>query len=72
MVIITHVNDFVTDQLAKRVQHLQKALNQAERIANTLEQENQRLKDVLANLTSENNEGYILDSEAFNEPVFTV
>jgi ABC-type transporter Mla subunit MlaD len=72
MVIITHVNDFITDQLAKRVQHLQKALNQAERIVNTLEEENQRLKDVLANLASENNEGYILDSEAFNEPMLTV
>jgi ABC-type transporter Mla subunit MlaD len=72
MVIITHVNDFLTDQLAKRVTHLQKALNQAERIVNILEEENQRLKDVLSNLTSENNEGYILDSEAFNEPMLTV
>ena len=72
MVIITHVNDFLTDQLAKRVTHLQKALNQAERIVNILEEEIQRLKDVLSNLTSENNEGYILDSEAFNEPMLTV
>lgn len=72
MVIITHVNDFLTDQLAKRVNNLQKALNQAERIINILEEENQRLKDVLSNLASENNEGYILDSEAFNEPMLTV
>jgi cell division protein FtsB len=62
----------MNDQLANRVKSLQKALNQAEKIMNTLEKENQRLKDVLANLTSENNQGYILDSEAFNEPVLTV
>jgi peptidoglycan hydrolase CwlO-like protein len=62
----------MTDQLADRVKILQKALNQAEKIMNSLEQENKRLKDVLANLASENNEGYVLDSEAFNEPVLTV
>ena len=62
----------MNDQLANRVKSLQKALNQAEKIMNTLESENQRLKDALANLASENNQGYILDSEAFNEPVLTI
>jgi regulator of replication initiation timing len=71
MVVRTAV-EYMNDQLANRVKSLQKALNQAEKIMNTLELENKRLKDVLANLTSENNEGYILDSEAFNEPVLTV
>lgn len=71
MVVRTGV-EYMTDQLADRVKILQKALNQAEKIMNSLEQENQRLKDVLANLASENNEGYVLDSEAFNEPMFTV
>ena len=71
MVVRTAV-EYMNDQLANRVKSLQKALNQAERIINTLESENQRLKDALANLASENNQGYILDSEAFNEPVLTV
>jgi hypothetical protein len=71
MVVRTAV-EYMNDQLANRVKSLQKALNQAEKIMNTLEIENQRLKDALNNLASENNQGYILDSEAFNEPVFTV
>ena len=71
MVVRTAV-EYMNDQLANRVKSLQKALNQAERIMNTLESENQRLKDALNNLASENNQGYILDSEAFNEPVLTI
>jgi peptidoglycan hydrolase CwlO-like protein len=71
MVVRTAV-EYMNDQLANRVKSLQKALNQAEKIMNTLESENQRLKDALANLASENNQGYILDSEAFNEPVLTI
>jgi cell division protein FtsB len=70
--VVRTATEYMNDQLANRVKSLQKALNQAEKIMNTLEKENQRLKDVLANLTSENNQGYILDSEAFNEPVLTV
>ena len=70
--VVKTVTEYMNDQLADRVKLLQKALNTAENIINTLDKENQRLKDVLANLTSENNEGYILDSETFNEPMFTV
>jgi peptidoglycan hydrolase CwlO-like protein len=70
--VVRTAAEYMTDQLADRVKILQKALNQAEKIMNSLEQENQRLKDVLANLASENNEGYVLDSEAFNEPMLTV
>jgi peptidoglycan hydrolase CwlO-like protein len=71
MVVRTAV-EYMNDQLANRVKSLQKALNQAEKIMNTLESENQRLKDALANLASENNQGYILNSETFNESVLTV
>jgi hypothetical protein len=71
MVVRTAV-EFMNDQLADRVKVLQKALNQAENIITTLEKENNNLKDVLNNLTSENKEDYMLNSEAFNEPVFTV
>jgi cell division protein FtsB len=70
--VVRTITEYMNDQLANRVKSLQKALNQAEKIMNTLELENQRLKDALANLASENNQGYILDSEAFNEPVLTV
>ena len=69
--VVKTVTEYMNDQLVSRVSHLQQALNQAEHIINILEEENQRLKDVLANLASENNEGYVLDSEAFNEPMFT-
>ena len=70
--VVRTATEYMNDQLANRVKSLQKALNQAEKIMNILEIENQRLKDVLANLASENNQGYILDSEAFNEPVLTI
>jgi hypothetical protein len=71
MVVRTAV-EYMNDQLAERVKVLQRALNQAEKIITTLEKENNNLKDALNSLTSENNQGYILDNEAFNEPVFTV
>ena len=70
--VVRTTAEYMNDQLADRVKVLQKALNQAEKIITTLETENNKLKDVLNNLTSENNEGYMLHSEAFNEPVFTV
>jgi chaperonin cofactor prefoldin len=70
--VVRTAAEYMNDQLANRVKSLQKALNQAEKIMNILESENQRLKDALANLASENNQGYILDSEAFNEPVLTI
>jgi cell division protein FtsB len=70
--VVRTVTEYMNDKLTDRVASLQKALNQAEKIMNSLEQENHRLKDVLANLASENNEGYILDSESFNESMLTV
>jgi hypothetical protein len=70
--VVRTITEYMNDKLAERVSTLQRALNQAEKIMNSLEQENQRLKDVLANLASENNEGYILDSESFNESMLTV
>jgi hypothetical protein len=63
---------YVADELVNRVRHLHKALCQAESIILKLEQENNRLQDALNGLASENNEGYTLNGEAFNEPVYTV
>lgn len=70
--VVRTITEYMNDKLSDRVIALQKALNQAEKIMNMLQEENQRLKDVLSNLTSENNQGYVLDSEAFNEPMLTV
>jgi septal ring factor EnvC (AmiA/AmiB activator) len=72
IMVVRTSTEYMNDQLANRVKSLQKALNQAEKIMNTLELENQRLKDALSSLASENNKGYILNNEAFNEPVLTV
>lgn len=68
--VVKTANEYITEQLASRVRYLQEALYQAETIIHTLEKENQRLHDVLVSLAS-NNEGYVLDSEAFNESVCT-
>jgi hypothetical protein len=62
--LTNQINSYVADELAYKVKHLHSALIQAEKIINTLENENNRLKDVLISLASENNEGLVLDSEA--------
>lgn len=64
--VVKHLNDYIKDNLIDRVQTLQEALFQAEHIMYVLEQENERLKYALASLASDN-EGCVLDSEAFNE-----
>jgi hypothetical protein len=66
------MSTYMADELLNRVKHLHKALCQAENIIAKLEQENTRLQDALVSLASENNTGYVLDSEAFNESVYTV
>jgi hypothetical protein len=64
-----NMNVYVADELSNKVRCLSLALSQAKDIISKLENENDRLKDVLINLASSNNEGYVLDSEAFNESV---
>lgn len=68
---INNMNIFIADELANKVKHLHRALDQANNIISKLEIENKRLNDVLNNLTSINNEDYVLDSEAFNEPAYS-
>lgn len=63
---------YVTDELVNKVKYLHIALSQAQNIISKLEKENNRLHDVLVSFASTNNEGYILDSEAFDESVYTV
>ena len=62
--VVRSMNSYVADELTNKVKYLQAALNQAQNIIDTLEAENHRLKDVLINLASENNEDLVLDSEA--------
>ncbi len=59
-------SEYVASQLLDRVKYLQKALNHAEEIMHSFEQENERLKDVLNSLTSENNESYSSCGEGIN------
>jgi hypothetical protein len=58
------MNVYVADELAIKVKYLSKALSQTKDIISKLEQENNRLKDVLISLASENKEDLVLDSEA--------
>lgn len=71
MVIKTAI-EYMNENFADRISVLHLALNQAEQIIITLEKENKRLMDVINSLTSNNGEGYVLDSEAFNEQVCSV
>jgi hypothetical protein len=70
--VVKHFSEYMTDNLIDRVQTLQNALFQAENIMLILEQENERLKYALSSLASYNNEGYVLDSEAFDEPACSI
>lgn len=63
-------NKFLADELANKVYHLSKALEQAKAIIETLETQNKFLSDALNNLASENKEDYILDSEGWSEHLY--
>jgi hypothetical protein len=64
--VVRSMNSYVADELANKVKHLQIALSKANHIISILEFENQRLKDVLMGLASENNESLVLDSEVIS------
>lgn len=68
----TETQDALTNELINKVRHLYKAIIEAENMILILEKENNRLKDVLISLASENNQDYVLDSEAFNESVCSI
>lgn len=67
--VVKTVNEYILDNMIDRIKILQQALNQAENIIHNLEKENESLKGALVSLASDH-EGYVLDSEAFNEPMF--
>lgn len=62
--VVRSMNSYIADELANKVKYLNNALSQAQNIISALEVENNRLRDVLINLTSENNKDLVLDSEA--------
>jgi hypothetical protein len=62
--VVKSMNSYIADELANKVKHLHIALIKAQDIINILETENNRLKDVLIGLASENNKDLVLDSEA--------
>lgn len=61
------MNPSINDELANKVFHLTKALNQAKDIINLLEQQNTCLKDALTNLASINKEDYAKCLENYGE-----
>lgn len=65
-------NVSITDELVNKVKYLHKALDQANNIIQTLENENKRLNDVLTNLASLNNQNLTNIIEVSNESFCTV
>jgi hypothetical protein len=67
-----NANSFVADELVTKVQYLNLALEQANEIIATLEQENDRIKDVITNLTSIKKDDLDKNSEVDNDRLCSV
>lgn len=57
------MNNYVGDELAKKVKILSMALSDADRIIQILQEENKTLKDVLNGLASVNKEDHVSTQE---------
>ena len=66
------MKSYIADELANKVYHLHQALDQASAIIATLQEENNNLTNAFNSLASMSESGYILDSEAINEPQYSV
>ena len=66
-----NANTFIFGEVTNKNKYLHQALCEANAIIKKLEEENNRLKDVLTNLASKNNKGYTFSSEILNEPMLT-
>jgi sensor histidine kinase regulating citrate/malate metabolism len=60
------MKNYVADELSNKVFHLSKALSQAEKIIEILEQENKNLRDALNSLASKNKEDYLEYQEDYS------
>lgn len=67
-----NANFYIADELAIKTRYLHQALDQANEIISTLDSENSRLKDVLANLASKNNEDLQHVFEVHNDRLCTI
>jgi hypothetical protein len=70
--VIKNIQNYMTDTLIDRLQSLQNALNQAEKIILVLEQENERLKDAFMDLASLNKEDLINTKESNDDRLCAV
>lgn len=69
--VVQTASEFLAGQLMDRVKYLQEAINQAEQIIFSLENENKRLQDVLNGLTSTTNEDHAINRVNLDESVCT-
>lgn len=67
-----NANAYIADELAHKNKYLHIALHQAQSIISTLEKENNRLRDVLAHLTSINNKDGCVSLEDKNDRLCAV
>ncbi len=67
-----NANSFIADELVTKVKYLNLALEQANMIIATLEKENNRIKDVITNLTSINKRDLDNNSEVDNDRLCSV
>lgn len=67
--VVQTANEYLASELVNRVKYLQEAINQAEKIIFSLENENKRLQDVLNGLTSICNEDHAIDRDILNDSV---
>jgi len=63
---------FIVDELVNKIKYFHFALTQAHSIITTLEKENTRLKDAVANLASVNSEDLCSVSEEHNDRLCAV
>lgn len=68
----TNMNNYIGDELAHKVHILSKALYEAQQINILVEQENNRLKDILTGLMSLNKEDFDSYKEDLNDRFCTI
>lgn len=64
------MKNYVADELMNKVYHLTQALNKAEKIVSSLEEENKNLRDAFNNLASLNKEDYAVSDEDISEQLY--
>jgi cell fate (sporulation/competence/biofilm development) regulator YlbF (YheA/YmcA/DUF963 family) len=60
-------NKSITDELVNKIKYLHKALDQANNIIATLEEENKRLQEILSSLTVLNNKDFMYTPKSIED-----